>query len=141
MYCSYLNILGKHSTKQKCSKTSLPWTLSPQRRPALQFDIGTRGIFEFVDAGTSKPIVLSHCTQTTRPSQNAVHRATVRHVKPNTHRRRRRDETVLSRRRRRCEYNSQLAHDDCRRILSTIWKLMMMMMMMMNECSLTWRES
>ena len=38
-----------------------------------------------------------------------------------THRRRRRDETVLSR--RRCEYNSQLAHDDCRRIRSTIWKL------------------
>ena len=40
---------------------------------------------------------------------------------PNTHRRRRRDETVLSR--RRCEHNSQLAHDDCRRIRSTIWKL------------------
>ena len=42
---------------------------------------------------------------------------------PNTHRRR--DETVLSRRRRRrrCEHNSQLAHDDCRRIRSTIWKL------------------
>jgi len=44
-------------------------------------------------------------------------------VMPNTHRRRRRDETVLSRRRRRCEHNSQLAHDDCRRIRSTIWKL------------------
>ena len=42
---------------------------------------------------------------------------------PNTHRRRRCDETVLSRRRRRCEHNSQLAHDDCRRIRSTIWKL------------------
>jgi len=41
----------------------------------------------------------------------------------NTYRRRRRDETVLSRRRRRCEHNSQLAHDDCRRIRSTIWKL------------------
>jgi len=40
-------------------------------------------------------------------------------IKPNTHRRR--DETVLSRRRRRCEHNSQLAHDDCRRIRSTIW--------------------
>ena len=40
---------------------------------------------------------------------------------PNTHRRR--DETVLSRRRRRCEHNSQLAHDDCRRIQSTVWKL------------------
>ena len=40
---------------------------------------------------------------------------------PNTHRRR--DETVLSRRRRRCEHNSQLAHDDCRRIRSTVWKL------------------
>ena len=40
---------------------------------------------------------------------------------PNTHRRR--DETVLLRRRRRCEYNSQLAHGDCRRIRSTIWKL------------------
>ena len=38
---------------------------------------------------------------------------------PNTHCRR--DETVLSR--RRCEHNLQLAHDDCRRILSTIWKL------------------
>jgi len=33
------------------------------------------------------------------------------------------DETVLSRRRRRCEHNSQLAHDGCRRIRSTIWKL------------------
>jgi len=32
---------------------------------------------------------------------------------PNTHRQRRRDETVLS----------QLAHDDCRRIRSTVWKL------------------
>jgi len=41
-------------------------------------------------------------------------------VMPNTHRRRRRDETVLSRRRRRCEHNSQLAHDDCRRIRSSI---------------------
>jgi len=40
---------------------------------------------------------------------------------PNT--RRRRDETVLSRRRRRCEHNWQLAHDDCRLIRSTIWKL------------------
>ena len=40
-----------------------------------------------------------------------------------THSRRRHDETVLSRRRRRCEHNSQLAHDDCRRIRSTIWKL------------------
>jgi len=40
---------------------------------------------------------------------------------PNTHRRR--DETVLSRRRRRCEHNSQLAHDDCRLIRLTIWKL------------------
>ena len=44
-------------------------------------------------------------------------------VMPNTYRRRRRDETVLSRRRRRCEHNWQLAHDDCRRIRSTIWKL------------------
>jgi len=42
---------------------------------------------------------------------------------PNTHRRRRGDETVLWRRRRRCEQNSQLAHDDCRRIRSTILKL------------------
>jgi len=40
---------------------------------------------------------------------------------PSTHRRR--DETVLSRRRRRCEHNSQLAHDDCRQIRSTICKL------------------
>jgi len=30
---------------------------------------------------------------------------------------------VESRRRRRCEQNLQLAHDDCRRIRSTIWKL------------------
>jgi len=30
---------------------------------------------------------------------------------------------VASHRRRRCEQNSQLAHDDCRRIWSTIWKL------------------
>jgi len=29
---------------------------------------------------------------------------------------------VESRRRRRCEYNSQLAHDDCRRIRSIVWK-------------------
>jgi len=42
---------------------------------------------------------------------------------PNTYRHRRRDETVLSRRRRRCEHRSQLAHDDCQRIRSTIWKL------------------
>jgi len=48
-------------------------------------------------------------------------------IKPNTHRRRRRDSTVESRRvgvggvywiR-----NYRLAHDDCRRIRSTIWKL------------------
>jgi len=45
------------------------------------------------------------------------------YIMPNTHRRRRRNETVLSRRRWRCEHNSQLAHDDCRRIRSTIWKL------------------
>jgi len=45
------------------------------------------------------------------------------HLMPNTHCRRRRDETVLSLRRRWCEHNSQLAHDDCRRIWSTIWKL------------------
>ena len=38
---------------------------------------------------------------------------------PSTHRRR--DETVLSR--RQCEHNLQLAHNDCRRIRSTIWKL------------------
>jgi len=39
-------------------------------------------------------------------------------VKPNTHRRRRRDETVLSRRVGvgGVYMNSQLAHDDCRRI-------------------------
>jgi len=30
---------------------------------------------------------------------------------------------VALRRRRRCEHNSQLAHDDCRQIRSTIWKL------------------
>jgi len=30
---------------------------------------------------------------------------------------------VASGRRRRCEQNSQLAHDDCRRTRSTIWKL------------------
>ena len=38
----------------------------------------------------------------------------------------RRNCRVASRRvasRRRCEHNSQLAHDDCRRIQSTIWKL------------------
>ena len=41
---------------------------------------------------------------------------------PNTHRRRRRDETVLSRRVGvgGVYMNSQLAHDDCRRIRSTI---------------------
>jgi len=50
------------------------------------------------------------------------HRIPTKSVMPNTHRRR--DETVLSRRRRRCEHNSQLAHDDCRRIrLTIIWKL------------------
>ena len=37
-------------------------------------------------------------------------------IKPNTHRRRRRDETVLSRRVGGVYMNSQLAHDDCRRI-------------------------
>ena len=44
---------------------------------------------------------------------------------PNTHRRRQRDETVLSRRVGvgGVYMNSQLAHDDCRRIRSTIWKL------------------
>jgi len=44
---------------------------------------------------------------------------------PNTHRQRRRDETVLSRRVGvgGVYMNSQLAHDDCRRIRSTIWKL------------------
>jgi len=46
-------------------------------------------------------------------------------IKPNTHRRRRRDETVESRRVGvgGVYMNSQLAHDDCRRIRSTIWKL------------------
>ena len=46
-------------------------------------------------------------------------------VKPNTHRRRRRDETVESRRVGvgGVYMNSQLAHDDCGRIRSTIWKL------------------
>ena len=50
---------------------------------------------------------------------------TVLDLKPNTHRRRRRDETVLSRRVGvgGVYMNSQLAHDDCRRIRSTIWKL------------------
>jgi len=45
------------------------------------------------------------------------------YIKPNTHRRRRRDETVESRRVGGVYMNSQLAHDDCRRIRSTIWKL------------------
>jgi len=46
-------------------------------------------------------------------------------VMPNTHRRRRRDETVLSRRVGvgGVYMNSQLAHDNCRLIRSTIWKL------------------
>jgi len=46
-------------------------------------------------------------------------------LKPNTYRRRRRDETVESRRVGvgGVYMNSQLAHDDCRRIRSTIWKL------------------
>jgi len=43
--------------------------------------------------------------------------------KPNTHRRRRRDETVEFRRVGGVYMNSQLAHDDCRRIRSTILKL------------------
>jgi len=30
---------------------------------------------------------------------------------------------VASRRRRWCEHSLQLAHDDCRRVRSTIWKL------------------
>jgi len=56
-------------------------------------------------------------------------------LKPNTHRRRRRDETVLSRRRRRRrEHNSQLVHDDCRRIRSTIWKLANRL----HSCLTTW---
>ena len=46
-------------------------------------------------------------------------------LKPNTHRRRRRDEAVESRRVGvgGVYMISQLAHDDCRRIRSTIWKL------------------
>jgi len=46
-------------------------------------------------------------------------------IMPNTYRRRRRDETVLSRRVGigGVYMNSQLAHNDCRRIRSTIWKL------------------
>ena len=46
-------------------------------------------------------------------------------LKANTHRRRRRDETVESRRVGvgGVNMNSQLAHDYCRRIRSTIWKL------------------
>jgi len=32
LYCSYLNILGKHSTKQNCSKTSVPWPVCPPAR-------------------------------------------------------------------------------------------------------------
>ena len=49
----------------------------------------------------------------------------VSNLMPNTHRRRRRDETVLSRRVGvgGMYMNSQLAHDDCRRIRSTVWKL------------------
>ena len=49
----------------------------------------------------------------------------VYNVMPNTHRRRLRDETVLSRRVGvgGVDMNSQLTHDDCRRIRSTIWKL------------------
>ena len=47
----------------------------------------------------------------------------MRILKPNIHRLHRRDSTVASRRRRRCVLNSQLAHDDCRPIRSTIWKL------------------
>jgi len=47
-----------------------------------------------------------------------------RSIMPNTHRRRRRDSTVeLSRVGFGGVGNSQLVHDDCRRIRSTIWKL------------------
>jgi len=42
---------------------------------------------------------------------------------PNTHRQRDSTVRVGSCRRRRCEQHSQLAHDDCRRIRSAIWKL------------------
>jgi len=45
------------------------------------------------------------------------------HSMPNTHRRCRRDETVLSRCVGGVYMNSQLAHEDCRRTRSTIWKL------------------
>jgi len=48
-----------------------------------------------------------------------------RNIKPITHRRRRRDETVELRLVGVGGVNtySQLAHDNCRRIRSTIWKL------------------
>jgi len=53
---------------------------------------------------------------------NAVY-VPLQHFKPNKHRRRRRDKTVESRRIGGVYMNSQLAHDDCQRIRSTIWKL------------------
>jgi len=43
---------------------------------------------------------------------------------------------VASRRRRRCEHNSQLAHDDCRRIRSTIWKLNITNRKLVHDCRL-----
>jgi len=62
-------------------------------------------------------------TSEARQPYSVLHWRLQADLMPNAHRRRRRDETVLSRRCRRCEHNSQLAHDDCRRIRSTIWKL------------------
>jgi len=70
-------------------------------------------------------VALRCCGHTVRVSSKTIIHTQLGYVRimPNTHRRRRRDETVLSGRRRRCEHNSQLVHDDCRRIRSTIWKL------------------
>jgi len=81
------------------------------------------------------PIHLQHSLVVSADRKRAHTMHTTRQsLMPNTHRRRRREETVLSRRRRRCEHNSQLAHDDCQRIQSTIWKLTKQT----HNCSTTW---
>ena len=51
IHCSYPNILGKHSTKQNCSKTSVSWPLSPPRKPALLRGFDARSTFRPLRSG------------------------------------------------------------------------------------------
>ena len=46
-----LNILGKHSTKESCSKTFVPWPPSSSRTPAHRWGFGTRDTFRPLRSG------------------------------------------------------------------------------------------